>query len=512
MPHRLQGVVLALCAALCLTLPASSFAADQIFWSNYNLGSVGRADLAGGNGATVGGLTNPYGTAIDAAAGKVYVADYTVNRVASMNLDGSGISTLFDDTGYINGNWGLSFDPLAGRIFWANDLGPNNDKLGSVLAGGSGASLFLSGIAQLVDPVAPVPDPARNKIYWGNYGDGTIGFADLDSGANPGTIALSGPCTSTPVVNPVSVAVDPAGGRLVVSGFGPGAGRASVANLDGSGCQTVFNQVVTGNAGAEGVAIDTDTGKAYLTIGDRIYVHTPGAAGVAPLDISPATTDKATYPAILKAPAGTATLTPSSAQVGAALTCAAQWRIGTPSASMYRSPSSATTYAWTRGGADVAAASAATYTPTGAGTYACRATASNGAGATTTTSPGVTVTAPTPVTPAGAARLTVSVKAATTNVKRSGKVKLTITTKNVGTAAATAVKTCVKPGRAFKLSGRAKACVTRASLAAGASAKRSITLRTGTKKGAFTVSASAEASNAAKVTTTGKRRVSLRVR
>jgi hypothetical protein len=524
MRSSLRTALLVLAGALCLALPAAAPAADQIFWTDYTNGTVGRADLAGGNGATFAGLGGPYGIAVDAAAGKLYVGEYDADRVSSLNLDGSGLAPVYADADVVDASWGMSFDPLSGRLFWASDSGASNDKLSSVKTDGTGGGVFLGGVPQLDDPVSPVVDPLGNRIYWVNYAGASlnVGFADLATGANPGTITLSGDCTAQPFTAVYTVAVDPARGRLIVGGLRsgtPARARAVVAALDGSGCTAILDEIVGSGSGVEGVALDTDTGKVYLAAPPKILVHTLGTPGATELDVSPATPAYTSYPALLKTPAGTAAVTPSAAQVGATLTCSAQWSIGTPSASLYRSPSSATTFAWTRDGADIAGANAATYAPGAPGAYACRATASNGAGAGSATSPSVAVTAPPaaapPLTPApaGAARLTISVRASTSKLKRSGKVTLRIRTTNTGTIAATKVKVCLKAPKAFRLSGRkAKACATRSSLAAGASSTRSISVTAGRKPGTFRIGATAEAANAAKVSVSNQRRATLRVR
>ena len=265
MPLPFRSLLLSICALGALALPAAAPAADQLFWADYNSGTVGRADLTGANAATFGGLNGPYGLAIDAAAGRVFVGEYSGDRVSAANLDGSGLAPLYSDAAVIDASYGLSLDPVVGRLFWASDDGAANNTLGAVRTDGIGGGVFLGGVPQFNDPVSPVVDPARNKIYWLNFGNGTIGYADLDTGANAGTITLSGPCTSAPIANAYGMAVDPVAGRLVIGGYGTGSpqpARAIVAALDGSDCATVVDQAVGTGSGVEGVAIEHDTGSA----------------------------------------------------------------------------------------------------------------------------------------------------------------------------------------------------------------------------------------------------------
>lgn len=514
--RTVRSLLITVCGLISLALPTTASAADQLFWSDYSANAVGHVDLAGGSAATFGGVTGPYGTAIDAASGRLIVGEYNAKRISSMNFDGTGITEVLNNVDLFSSNYGLSLDPIAGRLYWASDSGLANNTIGTARTSGADARTFLGGIPQLADPVSPVVDPARNKVYWVNYGTKTIGYADLDTGGNAGTITLTGPCTATPFTSAYAVAVDPVGGRLVLGGYAAGTptpahAMAAVAALDGSGCTTIINEVVGTGAGAEGVAIDTDTGKVYLAVGTKILVHTLGTPGTTALPLGSVTPVYTAFPTILKSPAGIAAVTPAgTAQTGSGLTCSATWSAGTPSAALYRAPASATTYVWTRDGAEIPGATTATFVPSTTGSYVCRATASNAAGQTTVASPTVTVTAP--AAPAGTAALTVSVKAATSKLRRTATVKLTIRTKNTGAIAATTVKTCVKLAKGFKVSGKAKLCATRASLAAGATATRSITLRAGRKAGSFAIGATAEAANARRVSATGTRRATVKVR
>jgi PKD domain len=182
-------------------------------------------------------------------------------------------------------------------------------------------------------------DPVAGKIYWANLGGGTIRVGNLD-GSGPAATLFSGESS------PVGVAIDPVAGKIYWGGFGSGTIR--VGNLDGSGpAATLF--------GSE---------------------------------------NGPTFPALLRAPAGTGGPTLSGGgEVGQQLSCSqGTWAGDLLGAFLYRAPRSFV-YQWQVGGADIAGASQATYTPSQAGQYTCRVTASNQAGTSAQTSAARTVSA-----------------------------------------------------------------------------------------------------------------------
>lgn len=181
-----------------------------IYWVNTeepgNPGSIGWAKLDGSAtgilntaGAT---LSDPYKIAIDTVHGRVYWANSTPNPdiIAWANTNNTGGGDL-DLTGapppaFISG---LSVDPAANRIYWADETG---EKIGFAgLGGGGGGEVNLTG-ASFNEPYGLAFDPSIGRLYWGNYNEGTeesvgaIGFANVGGGGggiSPATAPVDGP-------------------------------------------------------------------------------------------------------------------------------------------------------------------------------------------------------------------------------------------------------------------------------------------------------------------------------
>ena len=69
--------------------------------------------------------------------------------------------------------FGVAIDPAAGRIYWASASG--STIRGAPLAGGGTVDTLYAGTAQGVNLQRGVAiDPAAGRIYWANQGDNTI--------------------------------------------------------------------------------------------------------------------------------------------------------------------------------------------------------------------------------------------------------------------------------------------------------------------------------------------------
>ena len=109
-------------AMLCLCLTSTASARRLVFWSNSIANKISYAPvIEGGKGADLpinpSYVNDPYGTAIDSAAGKVY----WLNRgnggsIGVANLDGSGAGLLNTSGTSFAEPSGLAIDPAAGKI------------------------------------------------------------------------------------------------------------------------------------------------------------------------------------------------------------------------------------------------------------------------------------------------------------------------------------------------------------------------------------------------------------
>jgi DNA-binding beta-propeller fold protein YncE len=385
-----------LLALVFLTIASSALAADSVYWGTESQSTISFAHLdgSGGGDLSIPGATvsEIVGVAIDAAAGKVYWANHSATKISWANLDGSGGGDLNTGAATVNEPFGVAVDPAAGRIYWAN-MGNNTISYAN-LNGSGGGNLAITG-ATVSEPAGVAVDPAAGRIYWANYSfsGGTISYANLN-GSGGADLSTAG----ATVEGPEGVAIEPVAGRIYWANYHGAA--ISYANLNGTGAGDLF----TGSATVEspsGVAIDPVTERIYWANstnpgGGISYAKLNGSGGGGDLPTTGASVLDPAFPALLRAPSGTGapTIAPATSAglvAGSMQTCSeGSWAPDAPSEFFSRSPQSYS-FSWQRDGAEIAGASAETYTPTQAGLYTCRVTAANQAGSSTQTSAAVQV-------------------------------------------------------------------------------------------------------------------------
>jgi hypothetical protein len=330
-------VLVCVVASLVAAVPASARAADVVYWANDIGNTISFANLDGSGGGdldtTPATVDNPFGLALDPAAGRIYWANRIGDRISFANLDGSGGRDLDTTGAMVAGPSGVALDPAAGRIYWANSF---TDTISSVGLDGSGGGGLVTTGATVSQPSGVALDPAAGRIYWANAGGNRISFAALDGSGGDDLVT-----TGATVNNPIGVAVDPAAGRIYWANAG--GNRISFAGLDGSG------------------------GGDLVTTG--------------------ATVDFPAFPALLERPGGAgAPLVSGGSAVGATLSCSTgEWAPDLAAALLYRAPRSFA-YAWSRDGATIAGAATSSLTASDPGAYRCQVTATNQAGSATQTS------------------------------------------------------------------------------------------------------------------------------
>lgn len=126
---KLGGGALAATAALAIMAPAAD--AQQVFWAssggfgNPGGGAIFTTDLSGGGGVqqVVGGLHRPLGVTVH--GGQLYWAedghDANTSRIARSNLDGSGVTTIFDGStsGFTNAQM-IAINSGTNQIYWTD--------------------------------------------------------------------------------------------------------------------------------------------------------------------------------------------------------------------------------------------------------------------------------------------------------------------------------------------------------------------------------------------------------
>ncbi len=167
----------------------------------------------------------------------------------------------------------------ADRLYWGNG-GNTTISYANLDGSGGGHDLDLSGS----DPNSPrgvAIDSAAGRIYWANQGNNTISYANLDGSGGGGQLNITGTLPN----KPHGLAIDPAAGKIY---FANDDGTISYANLDGSGGGQLD---ITGATPVSpyGAAIDTAAGKIYwanLDANTISYANLDGSGGGGELDIS----------------------------------------------------------------------------------------------------------------------------------------------------------------------------------------------------------------------------------
>jgi hypothetical protein len=402
-------LVAAVACALGLIVAATASAADTIYWDNFEAGSIGHADLAGGGGGafdTAGAtVESPEGMTIDSATGRLYWVDARGPNegIYSAKLDGSGgVERLSAPGAPVDEPRGLAIDPTTQTIYWANSAEEDPAHAYSIawakLDGSGGGALDTAG-AELEEPDQIALDIPAGRIYWGNFqGKQKISYANLDDTGGGGNLETG--TVSTPG-GAEALAVDPGADRLYwMHEAGLPAPILSYVDLATGGGGDVPIGTVAGES-VWGMAIDPAAGKVYWAnyeaIGPEPTIHVAalgsGIAGTIETGLAPVKT--AQDPIVQLAPSG---VTPpqisGGGQTGSTLSCTqGTWAADDAGSYVYRAPD-AYSYAWTLNGATVAGATSGRLTATAAGSYACRVTASDRAGSATQTSGSVLVSAP----------------------------------------------------------------------------------------------------------------------
>jgi hypothetical protein len=391
-------------------------AAGLIYWTNFgDHPSIRRAPLAGGGPVDTlygpQGVSGPFGLAIDPAAGLIYWTDNGNNTICGAPLAGGSVHTLYHGANPVTlpsdvaGPTGMTIDPTAGRVYWANAVAAT--ICGAPLAG-SGAvdTLYNTGISA---PVGVAIDAAAGRIYWTNWAwftnEGAIVGAPL---AGRGAVdTLYGP---QEVKVPGGVAIDP-------NAAGSAPARLEVGDAERVAIVRWLREIVdwVGNPFARP---SVPPGRIYWSNGNTAggslsdnAIRGARLAGGGPVDtVRGSLAAAAGAIALLQAPLGTGAPTISwqfvlddgpfgglqfggshSGPLDQQLSCSrGTWAPDVLGSFLYRAPRSFA-YQWRLNGTDISTANSAHYTPTAPGSYSCRVTATNEAGSTAQTSTAVTI-------------------------------------------------------------------------------------------------------------------------
>ncbi len=207
----------------------------KIYWADFGNSAIRVADLVGSGVTTLTtGEAGACGIVVDHAAGKIYWADFSAGTIRAAdltNVAGTAHSLVSDE----NGPSGVAIDRAARKIYWTNQFpGTTN---GAVRRANLDGSLPETLVPAQANPIGVAIDPAAGKMYWANLGSccsgpGTIRRASL-GGSFPKTLVDATNAGTAGVAGPAGVAIDPAAGKIYWANFG--GGTIWRANLNGAG-------------------------------------------------------------------------------------------------------------------------------------------------------------------------------------------------------------------------------------------------------------------------------------
>lgn len=246
-----------------LAQKAHSNAEAQIYWSDAEVGTISRADLAGGDYEVlfIDPTDSPRGIALDVPGQKLYAITghpggyWTISRG---DLDGQNMETLEAMVDELVQPNALTIDHQGGRILWTDSA---RDVIGQANLDGSNAAVHFSPGPR--DPSGIALDPVHGKLYWSDYGE--IYRSNLDGSA---TQTIS---SSFVTRLPVGLAVDYKNNKLYFTQSNniPEEYAIVQTNLDGSDEQIVFFSDI---ARSGGIALDLVEEKMYWTEGSGAAV------------------------------------------------------------------------------------------------------------------------------------------------------------------------------------------------------------------------------------------------
>jgi DNA-binding beta-propeller fold protein YncE len=149
----------------------------KVYWTDLGTKKIQRANFDGTDveDVIVTGLNLPIALSIDENGDKIYWADWGDGIIARANLDGTNVERIFETLkDKINRPRDIDFDPIGGRIYWANakqvlSIDPNDGNLRGHASGFHIGGIFVDG--------------ERGRIYWTDNGFmWKVQSADLEGG------------------------------------------------------------------------------------------------------------------------------------------------------------------------------------------------------------------------------------------------------------------------------------------------------------------------------------------
>lgn len=219
-------------------------ATGKVYWADLADSIIYEANLTGGGAAPLiqsdPHVKAPVSMVVDHNAGKIYWANTGNSTIAEANLDGSGVRTIPTGVAVVKDPHGIAVDPAAGKIYWSNRANTSNsDAIGFAKLDLSNQGNNLTIMRPTVTkPFGLVIDRSAGKLIWGTFGNSPtqLEFANFD-GTGGQNLWTPGADQKTPWPG----AIDPRTAKLYWTNFG--GGSVSDANVDdGTGGENLYSR------------------------------------------------------------------------------------------------------------------------------------------------------------------------------------------------------------------------------------------------------------------------------
>jgi YVTN family beta-propeller protein len=213
-----------------------------------------------GPGTWSAGFANHNRIAVNAATGRIYLANSIGNNIVVIDPSAKSVVTLVDPNA--TGAIAAAVNPTTNKIYIANSGGNV-----TVVDGAANSVVATVSDPKAINPSSVAVDPTTNKIYVANAGSDNVTVIDGATNTVSATIAAG--------TSPVALDVDSKTNYVYVANSGDASSVGSVTVIDGTTNATV-TLTDPKAAGPWAVAVNSETNK--------IYVANVGSSNVTVID------------------------------------------------------------------------------------------------------------------------------------------------------------------------------------------------------------------------------------
>ncbi|MFN8394951.1 MAG: HYR domain-containing protein [Bacteroidia bacterium] len=211
----------ALVQAICFQYVPSK---DSIYFTDNVNQKLSRVHVNGGTVTDIRTGVNPFGIAVDAAAGKIYWSDPSGNTINRCSMGGTGNQVIVSGATEADYSRILKLDLVNNKIYWTD---ANLGTIKRANLDGTSLQTLITGQGNIVGLELDVPN---NKMYWTSYSFNQLFRANLD-----GTGQTSLSFTSS---LPLGVTLDRDNQKLYVA-CGFGSNLITRFNINGTGATNI---------------------------------------------------------------------------------------------------------------------------------------------------------------------------------------------------------------------------------------------------------------------------------